>query len=46
MLLSRYAAGDGKKSKFVKEQEVSGLLSCLRIKKPLNKTALLGLFLF
>ena len=29
MLLSRYAVGDGKKSKFVKEQEVSGLLSCL-----------------
>ena len=46
MLLSKCAACDGKKSKFIKEQEASGLLSSLGIKTPLNKIPLLGPLLF
>ena len=42
MLLSKYVVCDGKKSKFLKQQEASGLLSSLGIKKPLNKILLLG----
>ena len=35
-----------KKSKFVKEQKASGLLSSLWIKTPLSKIPLVGLLLF
>ena len=46
MVLSKCAICDSKKSKFVKEQEASGLLSNLGIKSPLNKVPLLGPLLF
>ena len=46
MLLSKYAVCDSKKSKFIKQQEASGLLSCLGIKAPLSKTPLVGPLLF
>ena len=46
MLLSKYAVCDGKKSKFIKEKEASGLLSSLGIKRPLSKISLLGLLSF
>ena len=46
MLLSKYAACDSKRSKFIKDQEASGLLSSLGINKPLNKIHLFGPFLF
>ena len=36
MLLLKCAVCDSKKSKFIKEQEASGLLSGLGIKVPLN----------
>ena len=42
MLLSNCEVYDSKKSKFIKEQEASGLLSSLGIKTPLNKIPLLG----
>ena len=42
MLLSKSAVCDSEKSKVIKEQEASGLLSSLGIKTPLNKTPLLG----
>ena len=41
MLLSKFSVCDSKKSKFIKEQEASGLLSSLRIKMPLSKDPLL-----
>ena len=34
MLLSKCAVYDSKKSKFIKQQEASGLLSSVRIKTP------------
>ena len=37
MLLSKCAVQDSKKSKFIKEQKASGLLSSLEIKAPLSK---------
>ena len=37
MLLSKCAVCDSKKLKFIKEQEVSGLLSKFGMNKPLNK---------
>ena len=37
MLLSEYAVCDSKKSKLIKQQEASGLLSSLGIKMPLSK---------
>ena len=40
ILLSGCAVCDNKKTKFIKEQEVSGLLSSLLIKTPLSKTPL------
>ena len=40
MLLSKYAVCDCKKSKFIKQQEASGLLSSLEIKTPLSKIPL------
>ena len=46
MLLSKCAVCDNKKSKFIKQQKASGLLSSLGIKTPLNKIPLLGLLLF
>ena len=46
MLLSKCAVSDGKKSKFIKEQETSGLLSSLGIKTPLSKIPLVGSLLF
>ena len=46
MLLSKCAVCNSKKSKFLKQQEASGLLSSLGIKKPLNKIPLSGPLLF
>ena len=46
MFLSKCAVCDSKKSNFIKEQEVSGLLSSLGIKTPLSKIPLVGLLLF
>ena len=45
MFLSKCAVCDSKKSKFIKEQEPSELLSNLRIKAPLSKISLVK-FLF
>ena len=42
MFLSKCAVCDIKKSKFIKGQKASRLLSSLRKKKPLSKIALLG----
>ena len=46
MLLSKCAVCDRKKSKFIKEQEATGLLSSLGIKTPLNKFPLVGPLLY
>ena len=46
MILSKCAICDSKKSKFIKKQEASGLLSKLGIKTPLSKIPLLGDVLF
>ena len=46
MLLLKCAKGGSKKSRFIKEQEASALLSCLGIKTPLRKIASLGNILF
>ena len=46
MLLSKCAACDSKKSKFIKQQEASGVLSSLWIKTPLSKIPLAGPLLF
>ena len=46
MILSKCAICGSKKSKFIKKQEASGLLSKLGIKTPLNKTPLFGDVLF
>ena len=46
MILSKCAICGSKKSKFIKKQEASGLLSKLRIKTPLSKIPLLGDVLF
>ena len=46
MLLSKCAVYDSKKSKFIKKQEASGLLSSLGIKAPLSKIPLVGPLLF
>ena len=42
MLLSKFAVCDSKKSKFIKEQEASGLLRSLGIKTFLSKIPLVG----
>ena len=42
MLLSKFSVYDSKKSKCIKKQEASGLLSTLGIKTPLSKMPLLG----
>ena len=46
MLLSKRATCDSQKSRFIKEQKASGLLSSLVVKTLLNKIPLLGNTLF
>ena len=46
MILSKCAICGGRKSKFIKKQEASGLLSKLGIKTPLSKIPILGDVLF
>ena len=46
MLLSNCVVYDSKKSKFLKQQEASGLLSSLGIKAPSIKIPLVGSLLF
>ena len=46
MILSQCAICNGKKSKFIKQQEAKGLLSKLGIKTPLRKIPILGDILF
>ena len=46
MLLPKCAVCGSKKSKFIKRQEASGLLSSLGIKTPLSKIPLVGPLLF
>ena len=46
LILSKCAICDSKKSKFIKKQEASGLLSKLGIKTPLSKIPILGDVLF
>ena len=46
MISSKCAICDGKKSKFIKEQQAKGLLSNLGIRTPLSKIPLLGNILF
>ena len=46
MLLSKCAACNSKKSKFIKVQEISKVLSSLGIKTPLRKNPLLGTLSF
>ena len=46
ILLSKWPVCDIKKSKFIKEQEASGLLSYLGIKTSLSEIPVVGTFLF
>ena len=46
MILSKRALCGSKKSKFIKKQEVKGLLSSLGIRTPFSKIPLLGDVLF
>ena len=46
MVLSKCAIWDGKKSRFVKNQEAKGLLSNLGVRTPLSKVPILGDILF
>ena len=46
MILSKCALCGSKKSKFIKKQEVKGLLSNLGIRTPLSKIPILGDVLF
>ena len=46
MLLLKWLVYNSKKSKFIKEQKTSGLLSNLGIKAPLIKNPLVGPLLF
>ena len=46
MLLWKWAICGGKKSRFIKEQEASRLLSSLGLKIPVSKVPLLGDILF
>ena len=46
MLLSKCAVCNSKKSKFIKQQEASGILSSSGIKIPLSKISLVGPLLF
>ena len=46
MLLSKCTVCDSKKSKFIKQQEASGLLSSLKIRTPLSKIPVVVSLLF
>ena len=46
MPFSKCTMCDSKKSRFIKEQEATGLLSSLGIRTPLSKILLVGLFCF
>ena len=46
MILSKCTICGSKKSKFIKEQQVKGLLSNLGLRTPLNKIPVLGDILF
>ena len=46
MILSNCVVWESKKSKFIKRQEASGLLSSLGIKTPLSKIPLFGPLFF
>ena len=46
MLLAKCVVCNSKKSKFIKEQEASALLSSLGIRAPLSKIPLVGPLLF
>ena len=46
MLLPKWRVCDSKKSKFIKKQEASGLLSSVGIRTPLKKIPLLDPILF
>ena len=46
MLLSKCPICGSKKSKFIKKQEASGILSRLGLRAPLSKVPLLGDILF
>ena len=46
MLLSKYEKCDSKKSKFIKEQEASRLLSSIGKKTPVSKIPLVGPLFF
>ena len=46
MILSKCAICNSKKSRFIKNQKVKGLLSSLGIKTPFNKLPILGDILF
>ena len=46
MILSKCAICGSKKSRFIKNPELKGLLSNLRIRTPLSKMSLLGNILF
>ena len=46
MLLSKCAISSSKKSRFIKKQEASGILSSLGLRTPLSKVPLLGDILF
>ena len=46
MLLRKCAVFDNKKSQFIKERKVSGLLSSLGIQTPLSKINLVGPLLY
>ena len=46
IILLKCAIGDSKKSKLIKKQEASGLLSAFGIKTPLSKIPLVGPILF
>ena len=46
MLLLKYAICGSKKSRFIKKQEASGILSNLDLRTPLSKVPLLGDILF
>ena len=46
MILLKCAVYDSKKSKFIKQQEASGILSNLGIKTPFSKISLVGPLLF
>ena len=46
MILSKCAICGSKKSRFIKDQEVKGLLSNLGVRTPLSKVPILGDILF